>query len=414
MVGIAAISASSSRGLPGWAGTPPSRGANLPAGGFDAGAALGWNASCCSFSSAAPSSASRPPRTPGNRALAELGPNAEARRFVRHCASSPGAMESDVAAGRAARGQGRRKPPARPGESFGESRQSRTRIVVGICGPARLFLLTRTHRPRGNRVAVSQACGRIGTASRHNVPGFVPPRPLVLDLENSLLGNPRCLETAQQATEARPIHFFETDYRLDRHSLERSRPVTRPATARARPGRHRAVGCSRRPDGIAALSSRTPQATCRPRSRRSSRRLLRYASGELVDFQPIRPSTSRAPTRSAAPSTTLARKLGFGDTTTLRRTCGGRRPCRAGARNRPGAWPQPGPPSSFPCHRIVAAGGKIGGFSAPGGATTQGTPARSWKACVSALRRRRRPRSASDQSLQRRLLGRDPNDGAEE
>ncbi|HEY6631178.1 MAG TPA: MGMT family protein, partial [Rhizobiaceae bacterium] len=65
-----------------------------------------------------------------------------------------------------------------------------------------------------------------------------------------------------------------------------------------------------------------------------------------------------------------ARKLGFGETTTY-----GELAKRAGHDGLPretgqalGANPVP---LIIPCHRILAAGGKIGGFSAPGGSTTK-------------------------------------------
>ena len=65
-----------------------------------------------------------------------------------------------------------------------------------------------------------------------------------------------------------------------------------------------------------------------------------------------------------------ARKLGFGETTTY-----GELAKRAGHAGLPretgqalGANPVP---LIIPCHRILAAGGKIGGFSAPGGSTTK-------------------------------------------
>ena len=42
--------------------------------------------------------------------------------------------------------------------------------------------------------------------------------------------------------------------------------------------------------------------------------------------------------------------------------------CRARPARRSGSNPVP---LVIPCHRILAAGGKIGGFSAPGGSTTK-------------------------------------------
>jgi methylated-DNA-[protein]-cysteine S-methyltransferase len=65
-----------------------------------------------------------------------------------------------------------------------------------------------------------------------------------------------------------------------------------------------------------------------------------------------------------------ARKLGFGETTTY----GG----LADSAGHPGMARETGEalgrnpvPLIVPCHRILAAGGKIGGFSAPGGSSTK-------------------------------------------
>ena len=43
----------------------------------------------------------------------------------------------------------------------------------------------------------------------------------------------------------------------------------------------------------------------------------------------------------------------------------------AGARGRPGARAKIRCPIIMPCHRVLAAGGKTGGFSAPGGVVTK-------------------------------------------
>jgi methylated-DNA-[protein]-cysteine S-methyltransferase len=65
-----------------------------------------------------------------------------------------------------------------------------------------------------------------------------------------------------------------------------------------------------------------------------------------------------------------ARRLGFGETTTYgelaKRAGHGGLPRETGAAL--GANPVP---LIIPCHRIVAAGGKIGGFSAPGGSVSK-------------------------------------------
>ncbi|HEU4985798.1 MAG TPA: methylated-DNA--[protein]-cysteine S-methyltransferase [Rhizobiaceae bacterium] len=97
--------------------------------------------------------------------------------------------------------------------------------------------------------------------------------------------------------------------------------------------------------------------------------LRRYAQGEAIDFSavpvdfdgidPFRKAIYRA-----------ARKLGFGETTTY-----GALAADAGfpnaARDTGTALGRNPVPIVVPCHRILAAGGKLGGFSAPGGTTTK-------------------------------------------
>ena len=97
-----------------------------------------------------------------------------------------------------------------------------------------------------------------------------------------------------------------------------------------------------------------------------------------------------------------ARKLGFGQTTTY----GG----LADAAGQPGKARETGEalgrnpvPIIVPCHRIVAAGGKIGGFSAPGGSATKKNCWR-WKACGSARRRRRSRLSGSEANAGRSVF----------
>jgi len=97
--------------------------------------------------------------------------------------------------------------------------------------------------------------------------------------------------------------------------------------------------------------------------------LLRYAAGEPVDFSDVPVDLAGVdPFRRAVYD--AARKLGFGDTTTyggLASAAG-----HAGLARETGEALGRNPvPVVIPCHRIVAAGGKLGGFSAPGGATTK-------------------------------------------
>lgn len=94
-----------------------------------------------------------------------------------------------------------------------------------------------------------------------------------------------------------------------------------------------------------------------------------YAGGEEIDFSGV-PVDLRGVDDFRLAIYAAARKLGFGETTTY-----GELAKRAGHGGLPretgqalGANPVP---LVVPCHRILAAGGKIGGFSAPGGSTAK-------------------------------------------
>ncbi|MBX3598516.1 MAG: methylated-DNA--[protein]-cysteine S-methyltransferase [Rhizobiaceae bacterium] len=97
--------------------------------------------------------------------------------------------------------------------------------------------------------------------------------------------------------------------------------------------------------------------------------LRRYAAGEKIEFDEVfvDPGDIDAFRRDIYAA---ARKLRFGETTTY-----GELAATAG---HPGMAQQTGQalganpvPIIVPCHRILAAGGKIGGFSAPGGTLTK-------------------------------------------
>lgn len=97
--------------------------------------------------------------------------------------------------------------------------------------------------------------------------------------------------------------------------------------------------------------------------------LKRYAAGETVDFSGVEVDLGDVDAFHLA-IYEAARRLGFGETTTY----GG----LATAAGHPGMAQQTGQalgqnavPIIVPCHRILAAGGKIGGFSAPGGSRTK-------------------------------------------
>ncbi|WP_095090940.1 methylated-DNA--[protein]-cysteine S-methyltransferase [Mesorhizobium sophorae] len=94
-----------------------------------------------------------------------------------------------------------------------------------------------------------------------------------------------------------------------------------------------------------------------------------YAAGEDVDFTGVPVDLDGVDDFRLA-IYDAARKLGYGETTTYgelaKRAGHGGLPRETGAAL--GANPVP---LVIPCHRILAAGGKIGGFSAPGGSNTK-------------------------------------------
>ncbi len=97
----------------------------------------------------------------------------------------------------------------------------------------------------------------------------------------------------------------------------------------------------------------------------------RYFAGERIDFTPIELDLSGVEP-SRRPIYDALRKVGFGETVTY-----GELAKRAGV-NAPQAAQDVGVamarnpvPLIIPCHRVLAAGGKIGGFSAPGRTETK-------------------------------------------
>ncbi len=94
-----------------------------------------------------------------------------------------------------------------------------------------------------------------------------------------------------------------------------------------------------------------------------------YADGEEVDFSGVPVDLSGADGFQQA-IYDAARQLGFGETTTYGELA--RRAGHAGLPRETGQALGANPvPLVIPCHRILAAGGKIGGFSAPGGSATK-------------------------------------------
>jgi len=94
-----------------------------------------------------------------------------------------------------------------------------------------------------------------------------------------------------------------------------------------------------------------------------------YAAGEDVDFSGVPVDLAGVDDFRLA-IYDAARKLAFGETATYGELA--RRAGHAGLARETGAALGANPvPLVIPCHRILAAGGKIGGFSAPGGSVTK-------------------------------------------
>lgn len=94
-----------------------------------------------------------------------------------------------------------------------------------------------------------------------------------------------------------------------------------------------------------------------------------YAAGDEVDFSAVPVDLTGVDAFRLA-TYAAARKLGFGETTTYGELA--KRAGHAGLPRETGAALGANPvPLIIPCHRIIAAGGKIGGFSAPGGSASK-------------------------------------------
>lgn len=94
-----------------------------------------------------------------------------------------------------------------------------------------------------------------------------------------------------------------------------------------------------------------------------------YAEGEEIDFSAVPVDLAGVDDFRLA-IYAAARQLAFGHTTTYGELA--KRAGHAGLPRETGQALGSNPvPLVIPCHRILAAGGKIGGFSAPGGSTTK-------------------------------------------
>jgi methylated-DNA-[protein]-cysteine S-methyltransferase len=96
----------------------------------------------------------------------------------------------------------------------------------------------------------------------------------------------------------------------------------------------------------------------------------RYFAGEEMDFAAVRVDLAGQDTFFAQIYNAL-RQVGWGRTTTYGALAKEVGAGREAARDVGEAMARNPAPLIIPCHRVLAAGGKIGGFSAPGGSKTK-------------------------------------------
>ena len=96
----------------------------------------------------------------------------------------------------------------------------------------------------------------------------------------------------------------------------------------------------------------------------------RYFDGEETDFSHVRLDLAGEDAFFARIYAAL-RRVGWGRTTTYGALAKELGAGREAARDVGEAMAKNPAPLIIPCHRVLAAGGKIGGFSAPGGSTTK-------------------------------------------
>jgi methylated-DNA-[protein]-cysteine S-methyltransferase len=96
----------------------------------------------------------------------------------------------------------------------------------------------------------------------------------------------------------------------------------------------------------------------------------RYFAGEATDFSRVRVDLAGQDAFFAKIYGAL-RQVGRGETTTYGALAKAVGAGREAARDVGEAMARNPAPLIIPCHRVLAAGGKLGGFSAPGGSTTK-------------------------------------------
>jgi len=95
-----------------------------------------------------------------------------------------------------------------------------------------------------------------------------------------------------------------------------------------------------------------------------------YFAGERIDFSPFRVSLGQQSPLSERIYAAV-RRLRWGETTTYGAIAKGLGAGPETARHVGEAMARNPVPLIVPCHRVLAAGGKLGGFSAPGGAAAK-------------------------------------------
>jgi methylated-DNA-[protein]-cysteine S-methyltransferase len=138
------------------------------------------------------------------------------------------------------------------------------------------------------------------------------------------------------------------------------------------------VTCFRLPEQSAGATERSllrrlPDATPSappPQIAKAVEAAQRYFAGERVDFSDVPIDLGRQDERFAK-IYAAARKLGWGETTTYGAIAKQFGDDWEIARDVGQAMAKNPVPLIVPCHRVLAAGGKPGGFSAPGGAATK-------------------------------------------
>jgi methylated-DNA-[protein]-cysteine S-methyltransferase len=96
----------------------------------------------------------------------------------------------------------------------------------------------------------------------------------------------------------------------------------------------------------------------------------RYFAGERIDFSDV-PLDLDGEDELFRRIYTALRRVGWGQTTTYGTLAKELGAGPQGAQDVGQAMAQNPVPLIIPCHRVLAAGGKVGGFSAPGGSTTK-------------------------------------------